>query len=163
MCGITAVLSIASSLAGFAGQAAAADEQNSARAANRQAAAADYNRQIEEEQRNYIAESRATQQKGFDEKLKMRDARGKARAQAATLGAAGLSVDAVMNEITGIGARNIGRIGDEQEVNKINYENKSDTAFSTARNRINANQPVSGPSPLGLMINIGTTLANYAR
>ena len=162
MCGITAALAVASSVAGFAAESAKANAENEARAANRASAVSDYNRQLEEEQRNYRAESRATQQKGFDEKLKMRDAKGKARAQAATQGAAGVSVDAVLNEIIGIGARNQSRIDDEQEVNTINYQNKVDSAYSTARSRINANQPVSGPSPIGLAINVGSTIAKYS-
>lgn len=162
MCELVAALSIASQAMSFAGQAAAADEQNAARARNRAAAQADYNRQLENEQRNYVAESRATQQKGFDEVLKARDAKGRARAQAATQGAAGVSVDAVLNEITGVGARNLSRIEDEKEVNEINYDNRVDSAYATAQSRINANQPVSGPNPLGLAINVGTTLAKYA-
>ena len=159
MCGITPLLAIASQVDSFAAESARVNSENEARAANRTAAVADYNRQIEESQRNFIAESRATQQKGFDETLKARSAKAKARAQAATQGAAGLSVEAVLNELTGIAARTQSRIDDEQTVNTLNYENQVDSAYSTVRSRINANRPVSGPSPIGLAINIGSSIA----
>lgn len=158
MCEIMTALAIASSVTEFAGASAAADAENAARASNQAYAIADYNRQQEEAQRNYRAESKATQQEGFDEELKKRDALGRARAEAATKGAAGVSVNAVLNEIIGIGARTQSRINDKQEVNSINYQNTVDSAYATAQGRSSANQPVSKPNPLGLAINIGSSL-----
>ncbi len=151
-------LAIASSVADFAGKAAQASAENDARAANRAYAREDYNRQLVEEQRNFVAESRATQQKSFDEELKTRAAIGKSRAEAATQGAAGVSVNGVLNELIGIGARTQGRLDDEQNLHAINYRNKVDSAYTTARSRINGNQPVSGPNPIGLAINIGSRI-----
>lgn len=158
MCELTTALAIGSSVMGFAGDAQKTQEENAARAANRKSALADYSRQQEEAQRNYRAESRATQQKGFDEELKKRDALSRARAEAATRGAAGVSVDAVLNEIVGIGARTQSRLGDEQKINSINYQNTVESARSTAQSRMSGSQSVAGPSLVGLAINVGSTL-----
>lgn len=156
MCEIMTALAIASSVTEFAGMSADASSENEARAANRASAISDYNRQIEEGQRNYIAESRATQQKAFDEEVKARDALARAKAEAATQGAAGVSVNAVLNEIIGIGGRTQNRLDDEQKINSINFQNRMDSAHAETKSRLNANRSVSGPSLLGLAINIGS-------
>lgn len=158
MCELTTALAVGSSITGFAAERSAAKAENQARAANRASAMSNYSRQQEEAQLNYTAESRATQQKGFDEELKKRDALSTARAEAATKGAAGVSVDAVFNEIIGTGARTQSRIDDEQATNKRNYQNSVDSARASAQSTLNANQSISGPNPLGLAINIGSDL-----
>lgn len=158
MCEITTALAIAGQTAQFMGEVQETNAQNEARALSRASALGDYNRQLLEEQRNYRSSARATQQKAFDEELKKRAEIGRVRAEAASKGVAGLSVDAVLNEITGIGARTQSRLDDEMAVNVSNYVNATDTAYATTQSRLQSNSPVSGPSLLGLAINVGTAL-----
>jgi len=146
-------------VANFAGESAKADAENQARAANRTAAIVDYNTQQADEQNNFVQQTKNENQQGFDSILAARDAEGKARAEAASLGAAGVSVDAVLNSLKGQEGRNLNRIQDAHDADEQDFKNKMDTAYSQAQSRINANQPVQGPSPLGLAINIAGSFA----
>lgn len=153
------MLGMFSSIAQFAGQAQAANAENQARAANRTAAVVDYNNQITNESHNYTQDAKATNAEGFDATLAARAASAKAHAEAASLGAAGVSVDAVMNELTAQGGRNDQRIQDKRDANALDFTNKVTNAQATAANRVRANQPVAGPNPLGLMINMAGAFA----
>lgn len=156
MCEMTTALAVAGQAAKFASGMAASD----AAATNRAYAISDYTRQISEAQKNYVAETRAANQAGFDETLKMRSAKATARAEAATQGAAGVSVDAVLNEITGVGARSLSRIDDRKDTLARNYQNTTDSAYATAASRVNANKDTSGSNLLSLAIGTGTALSD---
>lgn len=153
------MLGVMSSVAQFAGQSAAARAENQARAANRTAAVVDYNNQITNESHNFSQETATTNSEGFDATLAARAAIAKANAEAASLGAAGISVDAVLNELEGQAGRNERRIQDKHDANALDFTNKVTSHHATAANRVRANQPVPGPSPLGLMINIAGAFA----
>lgn len=156
MCELTAILGIASSVAGFASESQKAGEENATRSRNRVSAIEDYNAQITNENHNLTQAQKTTNSEGFDAVLAARDAAGKATAEAASQGAAGISVDAVMNAIAGEAGRNEIRIDDKREANVFDFKNNLTSASTQAKSRTNANQPISGPSPLGLMINIAT-------
>lgn len=156
MCELTAVLGIASSVAGFAADSQKTAEENKTREANRVSAIEDFNAQITNQNHNLSQAQKTTNSEGFDAVLAARDAAGKATAEAASQGAAGISVDAVMNAIAAEAGRNETRIDDKREANVLDFKNNITSASTQQRSRTNANQPISGPSPLGLMINVAT-------
>lgn len=159
MCGLAPMLGVLSGVAQFAGQSAAAKAENTARAQNRTAAVVDYNNQITNESHNLTQANKTTNAEGFDATVAARAAISKANAEAASLGAGGVSVDAVLNELEGQAGRNERRIQDKHEANALDFTNNVTTHHATAANRVRANQPVPGPSPLGLMINIAGAFA----
>jgi hypothetical protein len=157
MCSIGKAFGALGQVAQFASDSQKVAADNTARTANRVAAIDNYNSQIAGEDNNYLAQTKSTNEQGFDVAVASRQAASTARAQAATLGAAGISVQGIQNEIAAKMGSNAGRIQDAQDNHLLTLKNKLTDAHTTATSQINANQPVEGPSPLSLLIGIGSS------
>lgn len=143
MCDISSAVSVAQLGLGLAGDASQRAENNRTRDVNRTSAIEDFNVQTREAGSNYVAKSKAVSQSSFDEALKTRAAKSYAKADAATGGVKGISVQAVFDSITAAGGRSQNRLDDEQEAIDRDYTNVLTTARTQYRSRLRANQPLN--------------------
>ena len=158
MCSVGAAFGALGKVADFASESQKAAADNTARAANVSSAVNNYNAQITGEDNNYLAQVKNTSEQGFDVTMAGREAMAKARAEAATQGAAGISVEGIFNHLDQTMGSNLGRIQDAQDNHLADFKNKLKSAETSADSQINNNQPVAPPSPLSLLIGIGSSI-----
>ena len=155
---LPAVLGIASAGMQFMGQTQAANAQNDAVNRNVQATRGAYNRELVDNQRNFIAKSTKAQQDRWDATLEARDKQGQAIAMAADTGTSGNSIDAVRNSILAKASENDFRISSAFAQNRRELTNQNDTAHARAVDRINSMPYAAKPSVLGLAINAASAV-----
>lgn len=150
MCSIAA----ASAVAGFVGQQQQASAANAQAAQNaalaREAASLKYSTA----QRNFSANSRATNREAFDAELKARDAKAKGNASAGDSGVTGISLTNLIAEVDQRNADNLGRVQDKKDNLLQTYKTTTFGAEQEARARIASMPMTDGPNPLGLAINL---------
>lgn len=124
----------------------AAEAQNrAARRTQENAATAARNKYLAQQQQ-FIDESRAVQQEGYDAALAKEAAVSTGIASAATSNVAGISVDALLAQEVGKGAVNQGRIQDKMNNLELGFLTAVKGSEIEAQSRIDAAQYQKGPS-----------------
>lgn len=153
------LISAASSVVGFMGQAAQANAQNQAALNNAQSANLAAERKYEDAQRQYVYEARRTQQEGYSAAMKSREAAGTALASAGTSGVGGLSVGNILAAINQQGAENASRVSTKMDDLRAGYTSQVDSYKAEAQGRANSIPMSAGPNPLALGLNIVSSFA----
>ncbi len=140
-------------------QVEAANAQNrAARQTQQNAATAARNKYLAQQQQ-FIDESRAVQQEGYDAALAKEAAVSTGIASAATQNVAGISVDALLASEVGKGAVNQGRIQDKMSNLELGFLNAVKGSELEAKSRIDAAQYQKGPSLAEGILNMGVGAA----
>lgn len=127
-------------------QIEAAEAQNkAARRTQENAAIAARNKYLAQQQQ-FIEESRAAQQEGYDAELAKEAALATGTVSASNAGVAGISVDALLAAEVGKGAVNQGRIQDKMSNLELGFLNAVKGSEIEAQSRIDAAQYQKGPS-----------------
>lgn len=164
----TGLLMAGSSAVGFAGQQQQASAQQrfqNQRAESVQKAALEaYTSQIGAGQERIAQEARASSDRSLENARSGAAARGTVRASAASRGVAGSTVDELSDDFLRLEAENEAVIRDNLEMTVAQMGRDFQGLQAGAQNRISAAQPqpVFGPSPFALALQMGTAaMAGY--
>lgn len=141
-------------------QISAAKAQNrAARQTQENAATAARNKYLAQQQQ-FIEESRAVQQEGYDAELAKEAAVSTGTASAANAGVTGISVDALLASEVGKGAVNQGRIQDKMSNLELGFLNAVKGSEIEAKSRIDAAKYQKGPSLAEGVLNVAVGAAS---
>lgn len=112
--------------------------------------------QYVQQQQQFIEESRAAQQEGYDAALAKEAAISTGRVSAINAGVTGVSVNALLADEIGKGARNQGRITDKMNNLELGFITGAKNAQSTAEQRIAAAMYKKGPSRADGLLSVVT-------
>lgn len=141
-------------------QVSAAKAQNrAARQTQENAATAARNKYLAQQQQ-FIEESRAVQQEGYDAELAKEAAVSTGTASAANAGVTGISVDALLASEVGKGAVNQGRIQDKMSNLELGFLNAVKGSEIEAQSRIDAAVYQKGPSLAEGVLNVAVGAAS---
>lgn len=159
MCTIAAALQGASSVASYIGQAQAANAQNEAALANAQNASIAAGYKYADNHARYIYNSKDLQRQAYKATMEGRAHVGSGVASAGAAGVTGLSLNALIADQRRQTAENayVASAKRDDLYQSVILDDKSIEA--EAQGRIASMPMTSGPSPLGLAINVGTSLA----
>ena len=142
------------------GQVEATEAQNkAARQTQANAATAARNKYLAQQQQ-FIDESRAVQQEGYDADLAKEAALSTGVASAANAGVTGISVDALLASEVGKGAVNQGRIQDKMNNLELGFLNAVKGSEIEAQSRIDAAVFQKGPSLAEGVLNVAVGAAS---
>lgn len=148
---LSAVASIGSSIAGFAGAQQQADAQNAAYLAN----AAEANRAAGQQYVNLNIKSDQTrasaQGEAFDQSIEAMRKRSTAQVSASEAGVSGLSVDALVGDVYAQEGRRLDRLQQQEYADQMNIRSQMDDVRAQAQQRINSVQRAAQPSPLSFI------------
>ena len=160
MCGLPAVIGMASSAASFiAEQQATAAYNANARAAHRDASiAAGY--KYMDEGRRFAFDAKQLQQEGYDLAIESREAVGTGMASAGSAGVQGLTLGSLLSNTLQKSAENTSRLDTKREDLDLAYDSNVKSYEAEARSTINSMPLRAGPSILGLGINMASSFAD---
>lgn len=149
---ISAGLSIASAVAGFAGATEQANAQNAFYAQNARAAQSALATDYANLGLKSLQERKAASQQKFETNLDALKARSTARVAAGEAGVTGLSVDALIGDYFASEGRKVQAIDTNYDMTRNNILAEMDSAQANAQSRINSVQTARPPSMLPFMI-----------
>lgn len=134
---------------------AAKARNNAARQTQANAATAARNKYLQQQQQ-FIEESRAAQQEGYDAELAKEAAVSTGIVSAANANVTGISVNALLVDEIAKGAVNQGRITDKMNNLELGFITDTKGTQIQAKSRIDAAQFVEGPDLLDGVLNVAT-------
>lgn len=160
MCGLPAVIGMASSVANFAAQSQATAAYNAqAKAAHRDASIAAGYKYLDEGRR-FAYDAKALQQQGYDLAIDAREKMGAGVASAGAAGVEGISLGSMVSATAQKAAEGASRLDTQREDLGLGYESNVKSYEAEARSTINSMPFRAGPSLLGLGIDMASSFVD---
>lgn len=157
MCGLPAVIGMASSVASFAAQSQATAAYNAQAAAAHRDASIAAGWKYVDESRKYAYDSKQLQQQGYDLAIDAREKVGAGQASAGTAGVQGISLGSLVASSLQKSAENSARLDTQKEDLTLAYDANVKSYEADARSTINSMPFRAGPSPIGLAIDLASS------
>lgn len=159
MCTIAAALGAASSVASYAGQAQQAAAANTAALANAQSASISAGYKYADLGQKYIYDSKGLQREANKAVMQGRAAIASGVSSAGDAGVSGLSLNSLIADTRREAAENAWAAKEKRDDMRTALILNDKSVEAEAQGRINSMPMQSGPSPLGLAIGIGSSIA----
>jgi hypothetical protein len=158
MCDLMTAVGLASSVAGFAAESQATASYNAnAKAMHRDASIAAGWKYLDESQR-FAYDAKQAQQEGYDLAIQSRENIGSGISSAAASGVQGLSLGSLVSNNLQKTAENNARLDAKREDSVLAFNSNVKSYEAEARSAINSMPFRSGPSVLGLGIDLASTM-----